>query len=425
MNGQKKFDASVCVLTAGRDRHYSLGLATALLAVGVNFDFIGGDESESPELLQSPQVNFLNLRGEQSAGANLLQKIWRVLRYYFRLLGYAAAAKPKIFHILWNNKFELFDRTLLMVYYKWLGKKIALTAHNVNIGKRDGCDSFLNRVSLKIQYRLCDRIFVHTVKMKDELVSDFGISDDKIVLIPFGLNNAVPDTDLTGAKARRRLGLRENKKIILFFGGIAPYKGLEFLTEAFSEAAKSDPLVRLIIAGAPKGSKNYWEHIRQKIARSRWHDYIIQKIEYISDTETEMYFKAADVLILPYNHIFQSGVLFLAYSFGLPVIATDVGSLRDEIVEGKTGLVVEPKNAAALAGAIQNYFKSDLYHQLEARRREIRDFANEKYSWSKVAAITTATYSELLHEEEFPSPLLEAEKKHEAFGLHSHPGLQR
>ena len=72
------------------------------------------------------------------------------------------AAQPKIFHILWNNKFEFFDRTLLMLYYKLLGKKIVFTAHNVNIRKRDGNDSWLNRFSLKIQYQLVDHIFVHT-----------------------------------------------------------------------------------------------------------------------------------------------------------------------------------------------------------------------------------------------------------------------
>ena len=66
--------------------------------------------------------------------------------------------------------------------------------------------------------------------------------------------------------------------------------------------------------------------------------------EFIPDEETEIYFKAADVLVLPYRHIYQSGVLFLGYSFGLPVLAADVGSLKDEIVEGKTGFVFRPED---------------------------------------------------------------------------------
>ncbi|HXC35986.1 MAG TPA: glycosyltransferase, partial [Candidatus Acidoferrales bacterium] len=123
---------------------------------------------------------------------------------------------------------------------------------------------------------------------------------------------------------------------------------------------------------------------------------IIKRIEFIPDDETERYFKAADVLVLPYTHIFQSGVLFLGYSFGLPVIATDVGSLKDEIVEGRTGFVCRPKDPMALAKAIQSYFCSDLYKNLESRREDIKGYANERYSWCKVAAITTNVYAQVL-----------------------------
>ena len=423
MENQRNFEPEVSVLTAGRDRHYSLGLAMALAAANVRFDFIASDELESDELRESPLADFLNLRGDQSVDAGLLKKTWRVLVYYFRLLAYSVRTKSKIFHILWNNKFEWFDRTLLMVFYRLLGKKIAFTAHNVNAGARDGCDSFLNRASLRFQYRLCDRIFVHTKKMKAELISDFDILEDKIVLIPFGLNNAVPTTALGRVEARSRFHLRPDDKVILFFGNIAPYKGLEFLIDAFGELAPHDSSLRLIIAGRPKGSKSYWEKIQKDIGACASQAGIVQKIEYICDEEIEIYFKAADVLALPYVHIFQSGVLFLSYSFGLPVIATDVGSLREEILEDKTGLVCAPQNPGALAGAIQNYFQSDLYGQLESRRREIQDFAREKYSWSKVGAITAAVYSEVL--QSGSNPFSKRGKNNEAFSLDSHSSPQR
>src|SRR5947209_12876027 len=123
---------------------------------------------------------------------------------------------------------------------------------------------------------------------------------------------------------------------------------------------------------------------------------IIQRIEHITDEEIELYFKAADVLVLPYNHIFQSGVLFLGYSFGLPVIATDVGSLREDIVEGKTGFVCPPHSPAELARSIETYFASDLFQGLETRGPEIRRFANERYSWSKVAELTEKVYLRLI-----------------------------
>jgi len=126
-------------------------------------DFIGSDEV-GPELAGRPRIRFLNLRGDQRVNVGLPRKTARVLVYYFRLLRYAMTAKPKIFHVLWNNKFEHFDRTLLMLAYRLLGKKIVFTAHNVNIGKRDGTDSWLNRATLKFQYRRCDHIFIHTAE---------------------------------------------------------------------------------------------------------------------------------------------------------------------------------------------------------------------------------------------------------------------
>ena len=97
-------------------------------------------------------------------------------------------------------------------------------------------------------------------------------------------------------------------------------------------------------------------------------------------------FKAADVLILPYTHVFQSGVLFLGYSFGLPAIAADVGTLKEEIIEGQTGFVFKPQDSSDLASKIDEYFKSELFRNLETRRAEIKAYANERYSWDKVAA---------------------------------------
>ena len=397
----------ISLLTGCHDKPYAFGLATALAKAGVEIDFIGSDELDSPDLRSNPQINFLNLRGDQRVDAGLLQKMTRVLVYYFRLIIYAVTAKPKVFHILWNNKFEVFDRTALMLFYKLLGKQIILTAHNINISQRDGQDTRLNRATLKCQYRLCDHIFVHTAKMKNELCSEYGVRASKASIIPLGINQTVPNTALTGADARRRLSLGERDKVILFFGQIAPYKGLEFLVAAFNQIARHEPAYRLIIVGRPKGPKPYWSGIKENIAVSSVRNQVIQKIEFVPDADTELYFKAADVLVLPYVHIFQSGVLFLAYSFGLPVIAADVGSLKEEIVEEKTGFVFEAQNATALAGTIQKYFQSDLYRQLDVRRREIQDYASDRYSWSKVAAITTTVYAKLSAiEKQYPAQCL-------------------
>jgi D-inositol-3-phosphate glycosyltransferase len=386
----------IALLTGGGDKPYALGMAAALTSVGTSIDFIGSDDLNVPEVVTNPRVNFLNLRGDQRSEASPMAKVRRVSKYYLRLISYAATAKPMLFHILWNNKFQLFDRTVLMLYYRLLGKKIVFTAHNVNAGKRDSNDSWLNRLSLKIQYELCDHILVHTCPMKSELITEFCVSEDKVSVIPFGINNTVPNTNLSSPEAKRRLGVNSGDKTLLFFGNIAPYKGLEYLAAAFAELLKKDRSYRLLIVGSPKRPKNYWNRIRQAIAYSGIEDRVIERIEYIPDEATELYFKAADVSILPYSHVFQSGVLFLGYSFGLPAIGADVGNLQEEIVEGETGFVFRPRDSSDLARKIEQYFKSELFRNLEIRRAQIKEYANERYSWHKVANITTAIYSRLL-----------------------------
>jgi glycosyltransferase involved in cell wall biosynthesis len=386
----------ISLLTGGSDRPYALGLTSALTSAGISVDFIGSDELNLPELLQDPRVNFLNFRGDQSAKAGLAKKIVRVLAYYWRLVRYAVTARPKIFHILWNNKFELFDRTLLIVYYKVMGRNVVLTAHNVNIRKRDRTDTWVNRFSLVIQYQLVDHIFVHTKRMKRELFGEFGVPENKISVIPFGINNTVPDSKLTAVGAKRMLGINGGEKVMLCFGQIAPYKGLEYAVAALTELSKKDRSYRLIIAGKPKWNATYWEQIEQLISENGVVDRVVMRIGHVPDEETELYFKAADVLILPYTAVFQSGVLFLSYSFGLPVIASDVASLKEEIIEDETGSVFRAQDASDLALKIERYFQSDLFRNLETRRPEIKRYANERYSWDKVAGITTVVYRNLL-----------------------------
>src|SRR5262249_47973244 len=249
------------------------------------------------------------------------------------------------------------------------------TAHNVNQGRRDSNDSLLNRLTLKVQYRLVDHIFVHTQKMKNELLQDFGVRAQAVTIIRHPVNNAFPDTDLSPAEAKRRLGIKDAEKIILFFGRIRPYKGLEHLLDAFKQLVTNDVSYRLIIAGEPKkGSEDYLAEIRRTINCEFDPRQIILRVQFIPDDEMEVYLKSTDVLVLPYKEIFQSGVLFLSYSFGLPVVATDVGSFREEIVEGKTGFLCRPADPLDLAMTLEKYFASDLYRSLGYRRQELRDY---------------------------------------------------
>jgi glycosyltransferase involved in cell wall biosynthesis len=233
---------------------------------------------------------------------------------------------------------------------------------------------------------------VHTEKMKTELVNDYGVAAEKATVIPFGINSTVPDTTMTAAEARRRLGLPEAAKVVLFFGNIAPYKGLEFLVDALASVTSRLPECHLVIAGRPKPTA-YWVGIAERLASLQLDERVTRRIEYVPDEDTEVYFKAADLLALPYVEVFQSGVLFLAYNFGLPVVATDVASLREDVVGGVTGIICEPNSADALAAAIEAYFASPLYGELPERRKQIQRLARERYSWATVGRMTRVVYN--------------------------------
>lgn len=284
-----------------------------------------------------------------------------------------------------------------MLYFKALGKKTVLTAHNVNAAERDGCDSVVNRCTLRIQYSLADHIFVHTDKMQHQLTDRFGVQPRKISVIPYPVYDGIPRSAMTRVEARRRLGIRPSDRVLLFFGRIVPYKGLHYLVEAFEQLMATDPDYKLIIAGDPmKDLDKYWAQLKNRVGALVEQGRCIASIEFIADDNIEVYFKAADAVVLPYTHIFQSGPLFIAYSFGVPVIATDVGSFSRDIIAGTTGYVCAPADSVRLAAAIKEYFASDLYARLPKMQGLIRDMAYSSHSWDIVGARTQAVYTDLL-----------------------------
>jgi glycosyltransferase involved in cell wall biosynthesis len=207
----------------------------------------------------------------------------------------------------------------------------------------------------------------------------------------------VPDTDLSAGQAKARLGVDSGDRTILFFGRIGPYKGLEFLIDAFHLLVAKSSRYRLLVAGEPKeGVPAYIDEIRRALDHEAIRSRVIARIEYIPNEETEVYFKAGDMLALPYTQVFQSGVMFLAYGFGLPVVATDVGSFADDVAEGRTGWLCRRADAADLARAIEAYFDSDLFRTLGSRRQDVRDYADERHSWETVGDITRHVYDGLL-----------------------------
>ena len=375
-------------LTTGGAPHYEQGLVSGLVKQQLDIEVIGGDELEAAPIMRHPRVRYKNLHRRHDPAAPLWLKVLRVVRVYSRLVAYAARTDSRLFHLQWPYKFVFLDRTVMNLYYKALGKKLVFTAHNIDGDARDGTSSPMKRFSLRFLYRVVDHIIVHTDKMKDELVECFGMPAEKVSVIPHGIMSAVPETALSRSEARKQLGLDSHQKVLLFFGMITPYKGLETLVEAVARLKKNGRQFTLIIAGRIKECPDYWERISRLIEQSDIKERVLTDLRRVPDEMVEVYLKAADVLLLPYRSIFQSGALFLAYRFGLPVIATDVGSFKEDIVEGRTGFVCRPDDPLDMAKTIETYFSSNLFADLEKKRQEIRDYANEHYSWEHIGELT-------------------------------------
>jgi glycosyltransferase involved in cell wall biosynthesis len=245
-------------------------------------------------------------------------------------------------------------------------------------------------------YHLVNRIIVHTPKMKEELCSLFHISPEKVVVIPHGINNRILRTGITREEARRKLGFESTAHIILFFGQIDKYKGVETLIDAAALLIKKDPSVVLMIAGKPKGRLDYVLKLKEHIAKVLPEENVRLRFQFIPVDEVETYFAAADCLALPYKRIFQSGVIFLAYRFGLPIIATDVGSFREDVIDGVTGSICKPDNVEDMAAKLQSFFASDLFRLREETREKIIKLAEQKYSWADIGRRTYDVYTSLL-----------------------------
>jgi D-inositol-3-phosphate glycosyltransferase len=187
-------------------------------------------------------------------------------------------------------------------------------------------------------------------------------------------------------------------RILLFFGNIAPYKGLEDLIRALAKLIDEDDRFRLVIAGPVKDKdcEGYWRELEKMINELRLSDYVQKEVRFIPDENVGVFFKASDVSVLPYKRIYQSGVLLLSYRQGLPVIAADVGSLREDIVEGQTGWIFRAGDPMDLAAKIRTYFASDLFRDLESNGPKIREYGDNRFSWEKNVDSTFALYQNLL-----------------------------
>lgn len=177
-------------------------------------------------------------------------------------------------------------------------------------------------------------------------------------------------------KAKEHLGIDPNENIILFFGFIRKYKGLDLLLEAMKEIKSQQSKVKspkLLIAGEFYEDRKTYDDLIKNLDIT---DQLILRTDFIPDSEVKYYLSAADFVIQPYRNATQSGVTPLAYHFEKPMLVTNVGGLPDLVPDGKVGLVCEPE-PTAIASHILKLYELGEDHFLPHLREE-----KKKYSWS-------------------------------------------
>jgi len=387
----------VSIYNGAGQSDYLYGLVSGLISSPVkHIDVIDIDVS-SHLFNEFEKVTFRIAYRYQKKGSSYFRKAINIIRFYLFQAKHLLFRKRGITHFQWLDRYYITDRILLPLLSRLRGHKTVLTVHNVNAGKRDNRDSLYNRLTLSIVYKLCNHLIVHTESSKKELINEFNVNPDKISVIRHGMNNKVLYRGLTKEEATRDFNIEKNQKVILFFGNIDYYKGLDILIDSINylnNDRKKD--IVLLIAGNYK-SHDYYDLIRKMLNESEYKNQIIAHIKFIADEDIEKYFLASDCIILPYRDIYQSGVLFMAYNFGLPAIATRVGNFENDILDGKTGILTDSVDAVALAKSIEKYFDSDIYKNLSESRKFIRDWSSGIYSWNSIGDETYNLYKHLLN----------------------------
>ncbi len=174
------------------------------------------------------------------------------------------------------------------------------------------------------------------------------------------------------AEARSHLQLPQNERIILFFGFIRKYKGLDILLDAIGILQQKQFNLKLLIAGEWYEDKKPYD---EQIERLKLKEHLILRSNFISDSEVKYYLSAADFVIQPYRNATQSGVTPLAYHFEKPMLVTNVGGLPQMVQNQKVGLVAEP-NAKDIAGKIEELYELGEDYFLPQIKEQ-----KQKYSW--------------------------------------------
>lgn len=363
--------------------YYDLALCRALAGRGVDLTWFTCDETEVPANLPFPvELAFRGVFGDEST-------LRRGLRYGLALAR-IARRRPKdapcLVHVHFFHALPL-DYAFL-AWMRARGCRLVLTAHDVT---PFDAQTWSLKIVRRI-YRLVDRVIVHTESSRAELLAQGLVSPERVAVIPHGHYLPYVDQIPTRKEARRQLGLPLDAPLLLFFGQIKAVKGLDVLLQAVPRLVARQADARLVVAG--QVWKDDWARYAALIDETALQDRIHLHLRHIPDDEVSGFFAAADVVALPYRHVYQSGVLLMALSYGRPVVATRVGGLAEVVHDGESGYLVPPGDPAALAEALGRVLADP--EQASAMGRRGRALVEAQYAWPRIAELTQQAYEQAL-----------------------------
>lgn len=352
------------LVSHGFQSHYELGVANGLAEQGVPVRLLGSDTTLVQRL--HPGVRFQNLRGSQDEKRPRWIKAASLLSYHLKLIALALLHPRHPIMIIGMLRPEWFVGLIECALFRLTGRPLSLTVHNIL--PHDRHTAKMRRL-YRLIYRLPNRLLVHTASTRQGLIEEFGIRADKILLVPHGLNDAVVPLACSKAEAKQQLDLPPDARTVLFFGHVSPFKGVELLMDA----VESMPDMTLLMAGRCTPDA-YGNSIRARLValretgRLRWFD------GYVEEATVAKVFAAADLVVLPYRHIDQSGVLLQALSLGVPVAATRVGGFN-ELVNPANGVFIDAHSGEAVAQALRRYFDRPAPLGADEVRATVREYA--------------------------------------------------
>ncbi len=367
----------------GSHHFYLFGQSMGLLNAGIDVCLFTNN------LTENPQIDGLKIKHYYIGIFGRKSKIIAGFLYLFGSLRSIIGAKffgASIchYHLFHVNILVVFD----LIFSKIMGLKVVYTVHDVlsNLDKTKSSHSLIYFV-----LRNADKLITHNKFSKVQMLDLFKGLDKDIVVIPHGNYLPFIDSKKNQVFSRLFLNIPKNKKVILFFGMIKKIKGLEILLNSLVEVKSVHPDVVVLIAG-----KN-WEddfNIYQKIInRKNLNANCIIHNKYIPSKDVAHYFHSADLSVLPYKRISQSGVLMMAMSYNVAVLTSDLPPFRELITDNETGFLFDSENVSSLSNKIITIFNDKLL--AENVRGRAMDLIRSEYNWDKLGVLSKVVYQSL------------------------------